>query len=94
MTEIDNILSIKDNLKERFRIIRRAAKISQAVLAERSGVSFGTIKRFERTGDISLGALIKLSQVLGYENDWNELFVRRNYQTIFEVVKEGDKNAK
>lgn len=94
MTKIDNILSIKDSLKERFRVIRRAAKISQVVLAERSGVSFGTIKRFERTGDISLGALIKLSQALGYENDWNELFVRKNYQTIFEVVNERNKNAK
>lgn len=94
MTKIDNILSIKDGLKERFRATRRTAKISQMVLAERSGVSLGTIKRFERTGDISLESLIKLSQVLGYENDINELFVRKNYQTIFDVIKEGDKNAK
>ena len=69
-------------------------KISQSVLAQRSGVSLGTIKRFERTGDISLWALIKLSFVIGYENDFNGIFVRKNYQTIFDVVNEGDKNEK
>lgn len=92
MIEINNILSIKNNLKERFRVLRRRAKMSQSVLAQRSGVSFGTIKRFERTGDISLWALIKLSFVLGYENDFNEIFVRKNYQTIFDVADDRDKN--
>ena len=61
------------------------------LLTERSGVSLGTIKRFERVGNISLESLIKLSQVLVYENDINELF---NYQKIFDVIKEGVKNTK
>ena len=69
-----------------FCTIRRTAKISQMVFTERSGASLGTIKRFERVGNISLESLIKLSQVLGYENDINKLF---NYQKIFDVIKEG-----
>ena len=91
---IDNILSIKIRIKDRFRTIRRAAKMSQMTLAQRSGVSLGSIKRFERTGEISLTALIKLSQALGYESDFDNLFVRKNYQSIFDVVRDGGEHAK
>lgn len=93
MINIDNILSIKDGVVERFRNVRRAAKISQMTMAERSGVSLGSIKRFEQTGEISLSSLIKLALVLGYEEDFNDLFRRKNYQSIFEVVNEGKSNA-
>ena len=93
MTNIDNILSVKDGVAERFRNARRAAKISQMAMAERSGVSLGSIKRFEQTGEISLSSLIKLALVLGYEEDFNDLFRRKNYQSIFEVVNEGKSNA-
>ena len=91
---IDNILSIKIRIKDRFRTVRRAAKMSQMTLAQRSGVSLGSIKRFERTGEISLTALIKLSQALGYESDFDNLFVRKNYQSIFDVVRDGGEHAK
>lgn len=93
MTNVDNILSIKDGVAGRFRNARRAAKISQMTMAERSGVSLGSIKRFEQTGEISLSSLIKLALVLGYEEDFNDLFRRKNYQSIFEVVNEGKPNA-
>lgn len=93
MTNVDNILSIKDGVAGRFRNARRMAKISQMTMAERSGVSLGSIKRFERTGEISLSSLIKLALVLGYEEDFNDLFRRKNYQSIFEVVNEGKPNA-
>lgn len=92
--DIDNILSIQTRTMERFRTVRRTAKISQMTLAQRSGVSLGSIKRFERTGEISLTALIKLSQALGYEGDFDNLFVRKNYQSIFDVVKDGGTHAK
>ncbi len=93
MTNVDNILSVKDGVAERFRNVRRAAKISQMTMAERSGVSLGSIKRFEQTGEISLSSLVKLAMVLGYEEDFNDLFRRKNYQSIFEVVNEGKPNA-
>ena len=94
MTELDNILSIKHGVCERFKKVRKAAKMSQTVLAGRSGVSLGSIKRFEQTGEISLTSLLKLALALGYEGDFNNLFVRRNYQSIFDVVKNGSANAK
>ena len=94
MTELDNILSIKQGVAERLHAARKNAKISQIILAQRSGVSLGSIKRFERTGEISLSSLLKLALVLGYENDFNNLFIRKNYQSIFDVVKDGGSDAK
>lgn len=94
MTNIDNILSIKSALVERFRNARRMSQMSQMNIAQRSGVSLGSVKRFERTGEISLSSLLKLAFVLGYEDDFNNLFARKNYQSIFDVVKDGDGNAK
>jgi hypothetical protein len=63
-------------------------------LSQRSGVSLGSIKRFERTGEIALSSLLKLAMVLGYENDFNNLFTRKNYQSIFDVIKDGGSDAK
>ena len=94
MTDIDNILSIKSALVERFREVRRESKMSQTAIAQRSGVSLGSVKRFERTGEISLSSLLKLAFVLGYEDDFNNLFTRKNYQSIFDVVKDGGENAR
>lgn len=94
MTELDNILSIKQGVRNRFRGIRKNVKMTQITLAERSGVSLGSIKRFEHTGEISLSSLLKLAFVLGYESDFNNLFTRKNYQSIFDVVNEGRKDAK
>ena len=49
----------KDIARE-VRRIRRAKKISQENLWLMSSVSLGSIKRFERTGNISLISLIKI----------------------------------
>jgi transcriptional regulator with XRE-family HTH domain len=77
----------------RIRTRRREAGISQTVLAQRSGVSLGSIKRFEGTGQISLASLVRVAAVLGYEADFDKLFTRRNYQSIDEIIAENE-NAK
>ena len=56
------------------RQLRRQLKLSQAQLAERSGVSLGSIKRFEQTGKISFEALLKLAHILGRLSDFEDLF--------------------
>ncbi|MDR2934025.1 MAG: helix-turn-helix domain-containing protein [Rickettsiales bacterium] len=83
-----NILSIKKDLKERVKSRRKEAKISQSELAGRSGVSFASIRRFETNGEISFSSLLKIAMVLGYENDFNQLFERKNYQSIDEIIGE------
>jgi transcriptional regulator with XRE-family HTH domain len=61
-------------LAERFRAARKRANLTQTTLAERSGISLGSIKRFEATGQVSLESLLKLSLVVGRLPDFDGLF--------------------
>ena len=63
-----------DNLKERFKARRKERKLSQKALAQSSGVSYASIRRFEQTGEISLRSLIKLANAIGCLSDFEELF--------------------
>ena len=62
------------NIAKRLRSIRRKQKISQERLWLMSGVALGTIKRFERTGNISLVSLVKIVNALGRLDELKELF--------------------
>ena len=46
--------SVLNNMVARVKKKRKAMKISQKALAEQSGVSYASIRRFESTGEISL----------------------------------------
>ncbi len=59
-----------EELALRHKTIRKQIGLSQSQLAERSGVSLGSIKRFEQTGQISLESLLKLVQILNRLNDF------------------------
>jgi transcriptional regulator with XRE-family HTH domain len=56
------------------RELRKQLKLSQAQLAERSGVSLGSLKRFEQTGKISFESLLKLAHVVDRLSDFEKLF--------------------
>ena len=71
---MDNILTIKRELVARVRECRRKKGLSQQRLAEQSGVSFGSVKRFERFGEISLVSLLRLAIALNCESDFAHLF--------------------
>lgn len=85
---MDNILSAKKAIAERVKARRREQKISQLKLAQFSQVSFGSIKRFETSGEISLNSLLKIAFVLGCEKDFKELFAKKTYSSIEEVINE------
>lgn len=61
-------------LASRFREIRRNKKVSQSQLANKSGVSLGSIKRFEQTGQISLESLLKLAHLFDRLSDFDTVF--------------------
>lgn len=53
---------------------RLSLNLSQKTLSERSGVSFGVLKKFERTGEISLKSLLKLALILNAFKEFQLLF--------------------
>ena len=83
-TEIDR------EIAQRVRAVRRRRKISQEKLSEKSGVSLGSLKRFERTGQISLLSLTKLAVALGMQQELERLFTEVPFLTIEEVINEND----
>ncbi|MBC7641734.1 MAG: helix-turn-helix transcriptional regulator [Flavobacterium sp.] len=58
----------------RFKKIRKAKKYSQLEFASRSGVSLGSLKRFEQTGQISLESLLKLAHLSDNLEDFDAVF--------------------
>ncbi len=72
----------------RVSVRRKEKKITQVQLAASSDVSLGSIKRFERTGEISLSSLIKIAFALGCESDFDKLFSKKGYSSIQEVIDE------
>lgn len=61
-------------LAKRHKALRKQLKLSQAELAERSGVSLGSLKRFENSGQISLESLLKLAHLFNRLTDFNAVF--------------------
>lgn len=80
---------VSSEIAYRMSARRKEKKITQVRLAEYSNVSLGSIKRFERTGEISLSSLIKIAFVLGCEDDFDGLFAKRGYASIEEVIRAG-----
>ena len=77
-----------EKLAQRVKRIRKRKKLSQQELSKKSGVSYGSIKRFETTGMISLLSLTKLAVALGCSGEISELFREVPYENIEEVINE------
>ena len=69
--------------------VRKRKKITQKVLASRSNVSYATLRKFEKTGQISLESFIKLTMELGMTNELEALFTTPVYTSIEEVIRDG-----
>ena len=77
--------SLADKIKEH----RKKLKISQEVLAQKSGVSHGSIKRFETKYEISLHSFIKIAIALDLDNEFENLFTQKTYNSIDEIINGG-----
>ena len=79
---------LDQKLAQRVRNIRKRRSISQEMLASMSGVSYGSIKRFETSGQISLISLTKIAMALDIADDIRNLFTTVPYRDIQEVINE------
>ena len=83
LTPDEILLGIARNEKSR----RKERKMTQERLAELSGVSLGSIRRFEQTGDISLVSLLKIAIVLDETDTLSSLFSKNvEYHTMKELL--------
>lgn len=71
--------------------LRKRKKITQKQLAARSGVSLGSLKRFEQSGEISLQSLKIIAIALDMENELEGLFDNVPFASIEEVINEQTK---
>ena len=77
-------------IAERIRKIRRRRKISQKRLSEKSGVSLGSVKRFENSGEISLISLTKIAVALELDGELERMFEDAPYLSIEEIINENN----
>lgn len=77
---------IAKEFAEKIKQQRKMLKISQVQLAAKSGVSLGSIKRFESKYEISLNSLIKILIALNLEKDFENFFTQKTYNSIDEVI--------
>ena len=68
------IQSVTNGIVEREKKRRKQMHLSQKKLSIRSGVSYASIRRFENTGEISLGSLLKIAMALDCLEDFNSVF--------------------
>ena len=79
---------LNQKLAQRVRNIRKRRSISQEKLASMSGVSYGSIKRFEMTGKISLLSLTKIAMALDIAGELRDIFTNVPYKDIQELINE------
>ncbi len=79
---------IAQSLAVKIKNRRRKLKISQERLAQKSGVSLGSIKRFETKYEISLSSFIKISVTLDMGKDLEGLFSSYRFTSIEELINE------
>ena len=67
------VQEVQTGIAGRFKARRLAMNLTQSELAARSGVTFSSLKRFEREGLIALDSLLKLALVLNCLDDFDKL---------------------
>lgn len=82
---------INNDIAQKIVRLRKRKKITQKQLAARSGVSLGSLKRFEQSGEISLQSLTKIAIALDVENELEDLFNNVPFSSIEEVINEQTK---
>ena len=87
---LKNPYDVSIKIAEKAKAARKYMKLTQQQLSDKSGVSLGSLKRFERTGEIFLSSLLKIALVLDSLKKFERLFDKPEYTSIEEILN--DKN--
>ena len=89
MSNYDVILTpktVRQGMALRLKTLRKLMGYTQHELAQRSGVSYASVKRFEQTGEISLVHLLKLANVLNRLAEFDVLFKNDDLAEAMQVI--------
>jgi len=79
--------AIAKQLSARAKLLRLSRNIGQDELAERAGVSLGTVRRFERGEAVSLENFVRIVQALGRANELSALLVNEPVASISDMER-------
>ena len=85
-----NPISIAESIAKRMIKRRLFHNMTQKTLAERSGVSLGSIRRFETSGEISLKHLLNIALVLDSLFEFKDIFPEEKYNSIDDILKNNE----
>ena len=81
-----NPAAIAREIAARLRDRRLELNLTQQGLADKAGVSLGSLKRFENSHEISLKHLLAIAVVLDATEEFENLFTKRQYQSIEDAL--------
>ena len=82
-----NPQAISKKIAKRVKHNRLLLNLSQVKLSKKSGVSLGSLKRFENQYKISLAHLLQLALALDMLHEFQHLFPENNYSGIDDIIK-------
>ena len=77
---------INIDIAKRMVLLRKRKKMTQKELSAKAGVSLGSLKIFEQSGEISLLSFTKLAIALEVEGELEALFCEVPFDSIEEVI--------
>ena len=90
--DIDTIINatpdlILNGIAERVKDRRLERNLTQKAFAKRVGMGYDAYRNFENTGEITLRNLVLCAIALDDVDSFKELFVKKSYQSIDELLK-------
>lgn len=77
---------VMQEVAAREKALRKARHLTQQQLAQKAGVSLGSLRRFEQTGQVSFESLVAISFALRCDSELDGLFAKPAYSSIEEVI--------
>ena len=75
---------LQQELAAKAKALRLSMNLSQQDLARQSGVSLGSLRRFEQSGEISLKSLLNIAWALGGLKEFSLLFAPGQNISLFQ----------
>lgn len=89
-----SVKSILSELAKRLKERRLEKNLSQREFAERAGIGYDAYRKFEATGETTVRNLILTASVLDDSDVFSQLFSKRAYQNIDEVIAQKQTNGR